>query len=62
MLDERRNLIFRTSMALSKGLGLIRGMKPLNEEQRKRVAAIIIDELEASNWHIKQGEPAFMEE
>jgi hypothetical protein len=58
MMDERRNLIFRTSTALTKGLGLIRGMKPLNEEQRRRVAELVIQELESSNWTITLGEPA----
>ena len=57
MLDERRTLIFRTSLAVSKGLSLVRGMRQLNEEQRKRVAELIIHELESSNWTIRLNPP-----
>jgi hypothetical protein len=54
---EREILVFRMSMALSKGLSPIRNMKQLNETQRKRVAETIIDELETTNWKIGPGEP-----
>jgi hypothetical protein len=57
MLDERQTLIFRMSLALNKGLGLVRGIKQLNEEQRKRVAETIVNELESSNWTIRLGPP-----
>jgi hypothetical protein len=57
MMDERKTLVFRVSMAVTKGLSLVRGMKQLNEEQRKRVAEAIIHELEITNWTIKLGEP-----
>jgi hypothetical protein len=57
VLDERRTLIFRMSLALTKGLGVVRGMKQLNEEQRKRVAELIIHELESSNWTIRLKAP-----
>jgi hypothetical protein len=36
--SERKTLVFRVSMALSKGLSPIRNMRQLNEEQRRRVA------------------------
>jgi hypothetical protein len=53
MMAERRTLVFRVSMAVTKGLSIVRGMKQLNEEQRKRVAEIIIHELETTNWTIR---------
>jgi hypothetical protein len=55
MIDERRVLVFRMSMAVTKGLSLVSGMKKLNEEQRKRVAEAIVHELETTNWKIIQG-------
>jgi hypothetical protein len=57
MMNERRTLVFRVSMAVTKGLSVVRGMKQLNEEQRKRVAEIIVNELETTNWTIRLGEP-----
>jgi hypothetical protein len=44
-------------MAVNKGLSLVRGMKQLNEEQRRRVAETIVHELETTNWKITQGQP-----
>jgi hypothetical protein len=58
MDSERKILVFRMSMAVTKGLSLIRGMKQLNEEQRKRVAEAIVHELEVANWKITPGESA----
>jgi hypothetical protein len=55
---ERETLVFRMSMALSKGLSPIRNMKQLNETQRKKVAETIINELETTNWKIRLGEPS----
>lgn len=57
MMTERRTLVFRVSTAVTKGLSIVRGMKQLNEEQRKRVAEIIIHELETTNWTIRLREP-----
>jgi hypothetical protein len=57
-MNERRTLVFRVSTAVTKGLSLVKGMKQLNEEQRKRVAETIIHELESTNWKIIQGGPA----
>jgi hypothetical protein len=57
MIDERRTLVFCVSMALTKGLSLVRGMKQLNEEQRKRVAEFIVHELETTNWKVSLGGP-----
>lgn len=57
MIDERRTLVFCVSMALTKGLSLVRGMNQLNEEQRKRVAEFIIHELETTNWTVSLGGP-----
>jgi hypothetical protein len=51
MRTERENLVFRVSMAVSKGIGSMRGVRQLNEEQRKRVAETIVHELE-TNWKI----------
>jgi hypothetical protein len=36
----------------------MRGVRQLNEEQRKRVAETIVHELETTNWKIVLGEPA----
>jgi hypothetical protein len=58
MIDERRTLVFCVSMALTKGLSLVRGTKQLNEEQRKRVADFIVHELETTNWKVSLGEPS----
>jgi hypothetical protein len=58
MMDERKTLVFRMSTALTKGLSIVRGMKQLNEEQRKRVAETILNELESTNWKITLGEAA----
>ena len=57
-MNERRTLVFHVSMAVTKGLSLVKGMKQLNEEQRKRVAEAIIHELETANCTIKLGERA----
>jgi len=57
MVDERRRLIFRMSLALTNGLAMVKGMKQLNEEQRKRVAESIIHEMESSNWTIRSNLP-----
>jgi hypothetical protein len=57
MITERQILVFRVSTAVTKALSPIRGMRQLNEEQRKRVAETIIHELEATNWKITHGEP-----
>jgi hypothetical protein len=57
MVDERRTLIFTMSLALNNGLGMVRGIKQLNEEQRKRVAEQIIHEMESRNWTIRLGAP-----
>ena len=57
-MNERRTLVFRVSAAVSKGLSHVRGMKQLNEAQRKRVAETIIHELETANCTIKLGESA----
>lgn len=55
MRTERENLVFRVSMAVSKGLSSMRGVRQLNEEQRKRVAETIVRELETTNWKISLG-------
>jgi hypothetical protein len=57
MMTERRTLVFRVSTAVTKGLSIVRGIKQLNEEQRRRVAEIIIHELETTNWTISRREP-----
>ena len=58
MRTERENLVFRVSMALTKGLSVVRGQRQLNEVQRKTVAETIVRELETTNWKITLGEPA----
>jgi hypothetical protein len=58
MRTERENLVFRVSMAVSKGLSSMRGVRQLNEEQRKRVAETIVQELETTHWKVSLGEPA----
>ncbi|MBO0751940.1 MAG: hypothetical protein J2P53_07510 [Bradyrhizobiaceae bacterium] len=58
MDTERKILVVRMSKAVTKGLSLVRGMKQLNEEQRKRVAEAIVNELETANWKITLGERA----
>jgi hypothetical protein len=58
MRTERENLVFRVSMAVSEGIGSMRGVRQLNEEQRKRVAETIVHELETTNWQIRLRAPA----
>ena len=58
MPTERDDLTFMLRMSLHKGLSLIRGMKKVpTEEQEKRIAEIIIRELESYNWSITPKEP-----
>jgi hypothetical protein len=59
MRTERDDLLFMVRLSLRKGMSLIRGMKRVaTEEQEKRIAEIIINELEHNNWSIRLKEPS----
>jgi hypothetical protein len=58
MKTERETLVFCVSIALGKGLSLLRGMKKaLTPEERRRVAETIVRELETTNWKVSRGQP-----
>ncbi len=58
MRTERANQVFMLRMSLHKGLSAIRGMKKApTEEQEKRIAQIILNEMENHNWSISLKEP-----
>jgi hypothetical protein len=49
------DLRFSVMMGLREGLKMIRGMRQQNEDQRRVVAAAIVDHLELSNRKIDLG-------
>jgi hypothetical protein len=53
--DELRLTVL---MGLRKGLSLVRGMRrSLTEEEQQKIAGVIVEHLEQSNWKIEQGPP-----
>jgi hypothetical protein len=56
MWDKADELRLSVVMGLRKGLSLIRGMRrSLTEDEQRKIAGVIIEHLEQSNWKIEQG-------
>jgi hypothetical protein len=54
----RDDLRLTTKMGLTRGLTLVHGMRrQLSEEERNRIAAVIVDQVLRSNYRIEVGEP-----
>jgi hypothetical protein len=59
MRTERDDLLFMLRMSLHKGMSIVRGMKKVpTEEREKRIAELIINDLENYNWRFFQGQPS----
>jgi hypothetical protein len=56
MWDKADELRLSVVMGLRKGLSLIRGMRrSLTEDEQHKIAGVIVEHLEQSNWKIEQG-------
>jgi hypothetical protein len=56
MWSKADDLRLTVLMGLRRGLKLCRGMRrALTEDEQNKVAAVIVEDLERSNWKIEQG-------
>jgi hypothetical protein len=58
MWSKTETLRFSVMMGLRKGLKLIRGARrTFTEDEQRKIAWAIVEDLERSNWKIEQGPP-----
>jgi hypothetical protein len=56
MWSVTENLRFSVMLGLRKGLALIRGARrTFTEDEQKKIAAAIVDDLQRSNWRFELG-------
>ena len=58
MWSKADDLRLSVVMGLRRGLSLIRGMRrSLTEDEQHKVATVIVEHLESTNWKIERGPP-----